>query len=100
MKRLAKLGLVSAVAVLVALGVFLLPVVPISVEYACNGSASGCSQLSYSTFASVTYASFHVGAVYVKDNGDGRFNQYCWMEGNPITNPSINNDAMCGTGLL
>ena len=98
-KRATKLALGLVATVLVVLGVFLLPAMPISVPYACDGNASECSQLSYSTFASVTYASFHFGAVYVKDNSDGRFSQYCWMEGNPINNPSIDNDAMCGTGL-
>ena len=96
MKRLAKLALVSAAAALVVLGVFLLPVVPISVHYACFGNTSMCSQLSYSTFSSVTYASFHVGMVYVKDNSDGSFSRYCWMQGNPVSNPGIDNDAMCG----
>ena len=98
MKRAAKLALISAALVLVVLGLFLLPVVPISVQYACAGNASECAQLCISTFASVTYASFHVGAVYVKDNNDGAFSQYCWMEGNPV-NPQINGGAMCNTML-
>jgi hypothetical protein len=99
MKRLAKLALGSVAAVLVVLGLFLLPIVPISVGYVCNGNASECAQLSYSTFVSVTYASFHVGAVYVKDNSDGTFSQYCWMQGDPVGNPSINGGAMCGSAV-
>jgi hypothetical protein len=49
---------------------------------------------SISTFASVTYASFHVGAVYVAGGSSG---QYCWMEGDPVGNPNVNNGAMCGS---
>jgi hypothetical protein len=97
-KRAVKLALCSGIAVLVILGLVLLPVVPISVKYACFGNASECARLSISTFASVTYASFHVGAVYVKDNSDGAFSQYCWMEGNPV-NPQVNGGAMCSTML-
>jgi hypothetical protein len=81
----------------VVLGLFLVPVVSISVQYACFGNASGCSKLSYPTFASVTSTSFHIGAVYVRDNRHGSFSQYCWMEGKPVSNPPTNNGAMCGT---
>ncbi len=47
----------------------------------------------------MTYASFHVGAVYVRDNIDGSFSQYCWMQGNPVGDPYVNDGAMCGTGV-
>jgi hypothetical protein len=97
MKRATRLVLGSGTTVVVVLCLFLAPVVPISVQYACFGNASECSVLSYSTFASVTYASSHVGVVYVRDNRDGSFSQYCWMEGNPVSNPQINGGAMCGT---
>jgi hypothetical protein len=99
MKRTPKVLLVSG-AIVVLLALFLLPVIPISVQYACFASASECSELSYSTFASVTYASFHAGAVYARDNNDGRFSQYCWMQGNPISDSYINNGAMCSTMVL
>jgi hypothetical protein len=97
MKRATKFVLGLGVVVGVLLALFLLPVIPISVQYACFGNASMCSELSYSTFASVTYSSFHVGAVYVGDNNDGRFSSYCWMEGNPVGEPYINNGPMCGS---
>jgi hypothetical protein len=97
MKRATKVVLGSGIVVGVLLGLFLLPVIPISVQYVCFGNATMCAELSYSTFASVTYASFNVGAVYVRDNNDGRFSSYCWMQGNPVNNPGVNNDAMCGT---
>jgi len=58
-----------------------------------------CSELSYSTFASVTYASFHVGAVYESDNRDWRFSQY-GFEGNLFNNPQINNGAMCSAMVV
>jgi hypothetical protein len=95
MKRATKVVLGSGIAVGVLLALFLLPVIPIPVRYACLGNASMCSELSYSTFASVTYASFSVGAVYVRDNNDGRFSSYCWMQGNPVGNPGIDNGAIC-----
>jgi hypothetical protein len=95
MKRTIKLVLGSGAAVGILLGLFILPVIPISVQYACFGNASLCSELSYSTFASVTYASFNVGAVYVWNNHGG-YNAYCWMQGNPVSNPAIDNDAVCG----
>ena len=88
----------SGITIAIISCLFRPPAVPISVQYRCFGTASECSQLSYSTFASVTYAFFHAGAVYVKDNSDGRFSQYCWMEGNPV-NPPINDGAMCNTLL-
>ena len=99
MKSATKVVLGSGIVAGILFGLFLLPVMPISVNYACNGNASECSQLSYSTFASVTYASFHVGAVYVKDNSDGTFSQYCWMEGNPVNHNGVINDngEMCNT---
>jgi hypothetical protein len=97
MKRSTRLALGLGLTAGVVLGLLLLPVVPISVKYACFGNASMCSLLSYSMFASATYASFHVGAVYVRDNNDGRFSQYCWMEGDPVSNPQINSGAMCNT---
>ncbi len=93
MKRTTRLALGSGVVVGVVLALFLLPVVPISVEYACFAILPAqCPSIS--TFASVTYASFHVGAVYVSYKDGGR---YCWMEGNPVGNPQVNNDAMCGS---
>jgi hypothetical protein len=99
MKRATKLVVASAIAAGAVLGLFLLPVVPIAVSYACFGIGSLCSQLSISTFASVSYASFHVGAVYVRDNTDQSFSRYCWMEGNPVGNPQVNNGAMCNAML-
>jgi hypothetical protein len=95
MKRETEFALGSGMTLGVVLGLFLLPVVPISVRYTCFGIGSLCSQLSISTYASVTYAVFHVGAVYVRDNADGSFSRYCWMEGNPVGNPQVNNGAMC-----
>jgi hypothetical protein len=91
----ARLALGLGMTAGVVLGLFLIPVVLIPVKYACFGNVSLCSQLSVSTFASVTYVSFHVGAVYVADNTDGRLSRYCWMEGNPVGNPQVNNGAMC-----
>jgi hypothetical protein len=75
---------------------FFAPVVPISVQYACEGPASLCATISMSTYASVTYAVFSVGAVHVVNNNDPSGNQYCWMNGNPVTNAYVNLDSMCG----
>ena len=97
MKRAAKLLLGSVIVVGVLLVLFLLPVVSISVQYACTGNATDCADLSYSTFGSVTYAAFGSGVVYVRDNTDGTFSQLCWMTGNPVNNPSVNGGAMCST---
>ena len=99
MRRAVKLVVGSVAVVLVVLGLFLLPVVPISVPYECNGNASECAQVSISTFASATYAALHVGGVYVRDNNDGSFSRYCWMQGNPVTDPAVV-DGMCGYGVL
>jgi len=91
MKRVTKVALGTGVAACVALALFLLPVVPIQVQYMCEALIPAMCP-SISTYASVTYASFHVGAVYVVGKS---FSQYCWMEGNPVGNPNVNNDAMC-----
>ena len=81
---------VGVLLVVIALAVFLLPVVPFSVKYACFGPSTLCP--SYSTWASVTYASFHTGAVYVTNNQG--VHTYCWMESNPVNQAG---GAMCGT---
>ena len=99
MKQAAKLVLGLGITVGSVLALFLLPVVPIPVGYECEGPISGCSQLHYSTYASVSYASFSIGAVYVIDHNDGSFSQYCWMNGNPVGNPQINGGAMCHTAV-
>ncbi len=84
MKREAKLVIVLAAVVLV-LGLFLLPVVPITVEPYCSPHLIGCP-LSESVSASMMYAYFGVGSVYVPNYSGG--NNYCVMYGNPGT--------MCG----
>ena len=93
MKRAAKIALVSGIAICAVSAMFLLPVVRISVPYMCEALQPAMCP-SISTLVSVTYASFHVGAVYV---GGGSSGQYCWMEGDPVTNPNVNNGAMCSS---
>ena len=92
MRRRTKIGIGVGIAVALALVLFLLPVVPMSVEYACWGPASMCP--TPLTHVSVTYAAFSVGAVYI--SGYQEAPTYCWMNGNPVTNPSVDNGAMCG----
>jgi hypothetical protein len=95
MRRRSKIVLVLIVAVGVVLVLFFAPVVPISVKYECFGQNTLCAELSYSTYASVTFAAFGVGSVYVVNNNYSSGNQYCWMDGNPVGNPSVNNGGMC-----
>jgi hypothetical protein len=95
MRQRAKIVLGFVVAVGVVLVLFFAPVVPISVKYQCFGTEASCVDLSYSTYASPTFAAFGVGSVYVVNNNYPSGNQYCWMNGNPVGNPSVNNDAMC-----
>jgi hypothetical protein len=87
MKRAVKLALGLA-AVLVVLGLFLLPVVSITVVDNCSGGMEyPVSVIPVSASASVMYAYFGVGAVQVP----GPFapgHVYCLMDGNPGT--------MCG----
>lgn len=86
MKRTAKLALGLA-AVLVVLGLFLLPVVPITVSWGCEGTfAPTCFTSSAS--ASVMYAYSGIGAVQVPVLGELGGHTYCLMNGNPGT--------MCG----
>jgi hypothetical protein len=79
MKRATKLVLGLAVATVAVLALFLLPVVPLSRGPACFGGA-GCDTFHSSARASVTYAYFGVGEVYVTViNGDFVSHTYCWM---------------------
>ena len=96
MRRRTKIGIGVGIAVALALVLFLLPVVPMSVQYACWGlTSSMCA--TPSTHVSVTFAAFGFGVVYIT----GYQNPvYCWMNGNPVTNPYIDDDAMCGIMLL
>lgn len=93
MKRTSKAVLDSGIVVCVVFALFLLPIVPIHVQYMCEAiNPAMCPSIS--TFVSVTYASFHVGAVYLRGE---TASQYCWMDGNPVGNPSVNNGAMCNS---
>ena len=86
MKRTTKLVL-GLVAVLVVLGLFLLPVVPVGVGYSCNPQQDSVCPLGSSdvyAHASVMYAYFGLGAVQMPVGGQ----PYCFMYGNPGT--------MCG----
>jgi len=75
------------VAVVVVLGLFLLPVVPITVSVDCeNLTLPGCIPGVQSAFASTMYAYFGAGAVQVPGSYDSR--SYCLMSGNPT--------VMCG----
>jgi len=93
MKQTTKIVLGSGITICAVLAMFLLPVVPISVPYMCEALQPAMCP-SISTFVSVTYASFRVGEVYV---GGRSFGQYCWMEGDPVRNPNVNNGAMCNS---
>jgi hypothetical protein len=94
MRRAAKL-LIGLAATVVALGLFLLPVVPISVAsvvtLGCNNpSGTGCASyypLQYPASASVMYAYFGLGAVQIPSSG----HSYCLMYGNP--------GIMCGFAM-
>jgi hypothetical protein len=97
MKRRAKLVL-SVAGVLVVLGLFLLPMVPISVAWpvvaSCYTPTGSISCAAYypiregSVSASVMYAYFGVGGVQIPiANG----HTYCLMYGNPST--------MCGFAM-
>ena len=91
MRRRTKIGLVLGTAAALALVLFLLPVVPMSVQYACWAPTSSMCPAP-STHVSVTFAALGVGVVYIT----GYQNPvYCWMNGNPANNPYVNNDAMC-----
>lgn len=92
MKRVVKLGLGLGLPLVTVLVLFLLSVVPISVQYAC-WSLNPADCPTYSTHASVTYAAFNVGVVYITSNHAGPV--YCWMEGNPV-----DNGAVCGIMTL
>jgi hypothetical protein len=84
-------GLAAAVVVLGVLGLFLLPVVPITVVFDCSGGMEcPVGVLPVSASASVTYAYFGFGTVQVP-NTLGGGHSYCLMYGNPGT--------MCGFPL-
>lgn len=95
MRRAAKVVSSVAVAVGVVTVLFFAPIVPISVQYACEGPASLCATISMSTYASVTFAAFSMGVVHVVNNHDSSGSQYCWMNGNPVGDPYVSQGAMC-----
>ena len=88
MKRTAKLALGLAI-VLVSLTLLLLPVVPITVALTAPQTIATGVEMAPAS-ASVTYAYFGMGAVYVESFGGGHV--YCLMYGNPGT--------MCGQPWL
>lgn len=72
----------------VVLALFFVPVVPTSPQQLELCTPPGCNQGSpMSASASVTWAVFHVGAVYVVSLGT--FKQYCWVEGANLSNSCI-----------
>jgi len=85
MKRAAKLAL-GVAAVLVVLGLFLLPVVPIAVSCGEHLSTLSFGCLRFSASASVMYAYFGVGAVQLPFS-----HSYCFTYGN--------SGNMCGSGM-
>lgn len=91
MKREVKVVLGLA-AVVVILGLLLLPVVPITVSAGCETSATinfgPCVAILASGSASVMYAYFGAGAVQVPVSSG---HSYCLMYGNPGT--------MCGFAM-
>ena len=90
MRRAAKarLGLAAAGVVIVAF-FFLVPVFAITVVFVCPAGDRECpvSVVPISATASVMYAKFGVGAVYVPNDSGGH--NYCFI--------SVNNGMMCGT---
>ena len=87
MKRRSKMALLVGVMAIFAGALFLLPVVPITVSWGCEGTfAPTCFTSSAS--ASVMYAYSGVGMVRVPVLGELGGYVYCLMNGNPGT--------MCG----
>jgi hypothetical protein len=86
MKRATKF-ILGAAAVVIVLGLFLLPIVPVTVAFSPRPDLpSGGAMFTESASASPMYAYFGFGTVYVPNNHAGH--SYCLMEGNPGT--------MCG----
>ena len=79
MKRTTKLVIALAVTVIV-LGLFLIPVVPITVGLTCPPGVF-CFLGHYPASASMMYAYFGVGAVQLSGMSGGH--AYCLMYGNP-----------------
>ena len=96
MKRAAKLVL-GVAAVAVVLGLFLVPIVPITVASTEGTQNSSIVTGSYTASASMMYAYLGLGAVYVPSppNPYGAVtmltHSYCLMVGNPGT--------MCGYSM-
>jgi hypothetical protein len=88
MRQLVKVGLGVAGVVIVAF-FFLVPVFAITVVFVCPAGDRDCpvSVVPISASASVMYAKFGVGAVYVPNDSGGH--SYCFI--------SVNNGMMCGT---
>jgi hypothetical protein len=84
-----KIPLILGLATLVVLGLFLLPVVPVTFDIACNGMP-GCPHVLDSGSSSITYSYFGVGAVQVQGYNGGH--AYCLMHGSPST--------VCGIPLV
>jgi hypothetical protein len=88
MRQLVKVGLGVAGVVIVAF-FFLVPVFAITDVFVCPAGDRDCpvSVVPISASASVMYAKFGVGAVYVPNDSGGH--SYCFI--------SVNNGMMCGT---
>ncbi|MGA2663329.1 MAG: hypothetical protein ABSF83_00090 [Nitrososphaerales archaeon] len=87
--RVMQLAVVVAAAV-VALTIFLIPIVPVTVTLNCS-DLPGCPYVAAPAQASITYAYFGVGAVQVPHLNDGGYS-YCVMHGNP--------GSMCGVPVV
>jgi hypothetical protein len=90
MRRAAKAGLgLAAAGVVIVAFFFLVPVFAITVVFVCPAGDRECpvSVVPISASASVMYAKFGVGAVYVPNDSGGH--NYCFI--------SVNNGMMCGT---
>lgn len=94
MRSGVKVALGSAVAASVAAVVLLVPLVPLSLQFACMGPPQLCP--SVAAYGSISFAAAGTGAVYVSDISFPSASHYCLMDATPMSRFYSSVSSVCG----